>query len=511
MTRNHEVAQPEQRHDMMWPVNRDDALRDEIYRLLDEAHRHDPRLEAFGAKAHSYRLGPPQQPAVLRKIERRHGFTFPADFFWFATTVGNGGAGPDYGLFAIKQKGPRSPLGKGYAGPFAGYQTARFDPVPLPCSPEQWSALVDAVSDDDDVEWDQLLCGGLLGIVESGCGTGYALLMSGPDAGKVVSTDADGNGPPRLPTDAPAPFLDWYLGWLREVAVGYQAGSYGFCPLGSPDEILAGYDDLDEAEQVRRLVAVKKSKRCDTSLSSAVTAKVLGVYGATDEPRPPQVSALGVTVDLGIEGWDAALRERITRPEWVDPCVLFLTRKYRTTGRFAPGVDDWYQTLVAAIPAAAQVSDTDDGRFALQRIVDMVAACTRLDPSDLPPAVFEAPPGTTTSDHIRGLARTLPIPPEHWPALFESLDRQLAVDPDDDPSQLRSALHAMVDLTKGAPALADVLADRYTGSLQTLAARPASGPGGDLVQLSDHHWTVPFSTDDTTLITRTLALLTGGC
>ena len=73
--------------------------RKEVERILEQARRMDPQLEMFGVVDHQYRLGSPVDLAFVRTIEEAYHFRFPEDYVQFITEVGDGGAGPGYGLY----------------------------------------------------------------------------------------------------------------------------------------------------------------------------------------------------------------------------------------------------------------------------------------------------------------------------------------------------------------------------------------------------------------------------
>ena len=53
----------------------------------------------FGSAAHDYKLNPPIPVSTIEEFEARHGIRLPDDYRHFVTEIGNGGAGPYYGLF----------------------------------------------------------------------------------------------------------------------------------------------------------------------------------------------------------------------------------------------------------------------------------------------------------------------------------------------------------------------------------------------------------------------------
>ncbi len=73
--------------------------REEVERILEQAQRMDPQLKMFGASSHQYRLGSPVDLKFVLSIEEEYHFRLPEDYVQFITEVGDGGAGPGYGLY----------------------------------------------------------------------------------------------------------------------------------------------------------------------------------------------------------------------------------------------------------------------------------------------------------------------------------------------------------------------------------------------------------------------------
>jgi hypothetical protein len=66
---------------------------------LKELDLKDKSRSVFGAKLHDYKLQPPLDIKVISDFESEKNITFPLDYKYFITEIGNGGAGPKYGLF----------------------------------------------------------------------------------------------------------------------------------------------------------------------------------------------------------------------------------------------------------------------------------------------------------------------------------------------------------------------------------------------------------------------------
>ena len=61
------------------------------------------RSESFGESKHGFRLGPPLGEGELAAFEQVHGVSLPAGYRAFLTEIGNGGAGPYYGLVPLEK------------------------------------------------------------------------------------------------------------------------------------------------------------------------------------------------------------------------------------------------------------------------------------------------------------------------------------------------------------------------------------------------------------------------
>ena len=70
---------------------------------LDRLRSVDSIHLVFGARTHGYRLNPPLSEREVRSFERRWKFSMPPGLRAFYTQVGNGGAGPGYGLFPLAE------------------------------------------------------------------------------------------------------------------------------------------------------------------------------------------------------------------------------------------------------------------------------------------------------------------------------------------------------------------------------------------------------------------------
>lgn len=219
-------------------------LVDKFRARLDTLRSLDASFQTFGAHKHQYRLGPVLEPAEIAQFERSFGFRLPEDLRFFLEEVGNGGAGPGYGLNRLGLL-PIPPKPETIAGDSATvYQggTVRY-PIEycrnafpyfyfetieeLADSPErlaQVNSLQSSVWEPGDEEWDCHLQGALT-LADYGCGLTARLLVNGPSVGTIwVFDDCDRTAITPFAEFAPTlggpevegafTFERWYDHWL---------------------------------------------------------------------------------------------------------------------------------------------------------------------------------------------------------------------------------------------------------------------------------------------------------
>jgi hypothetical protein len=197
----------------------------ESLRLLSAA-----KADVFGAAAHHFLLNSALTEADVSAFERRHTIHLPADYRHFLTAVGNGGAGPFYGVFPLgKIDGARAQLDSwSEADGFVGVLS---QPFPLT---DAWNDLrgrpPDELAKADEHEyWTQVdqfesrystssLVNGAIPICHEGCALRIWLVLTGGQAGYVWRdgrADRTGLTPLRLADGSPMTFSLWYTEWLE--------------------------------------------------------------------------------------------------------------------------------------------------------------------------------------------------------------------------------------------------------------------------------------------------------
>lgn len=211
-----------------------------IVQLLADLRQKDRKRQIFGALAHNYTLNPPVSTSVIEEFESRYRITLPDDYRFFVTQIGNGGAGPHYGLFPLGQYDD-GPWEKGYlvgdvSQPFPHIEAwnlpVRFwqqEPQispDLPADEEQrlWDAW-DSV--EQEHYWNPAIMNGAIPISHIGCALRQWLVVNGKQKGFVWNdyrVDRGGVFPVVDEAGRQTTFSGWYISWLqrshREASMG---------------------------------------------------------------------------------------------------------------------------------------------------------------------------------------------------------------------------------------------------------------------------------------------------
>lgn len=80
-----------------------------VLERIERLKRLDKRFYYVGAKDHRYLFNEPCEESQLADFEKEHGVALPEELRFVFLQVGNGGAGPDWGLEPIENWEPRQP------------------------------------------------------------------------------------------------------------------------------------------------------------------------------------------------------------------------------------------------------------------------------------------------------------------------------------------------------------------------------------------------------------------
>ena len=189
-------------------------------RLL-ELQQLDPNCKLFGSNNHRYTLGPPLTDSALADIEKVLGVVLPSEYRDFLMEIGNGGAGPFYGLFQLDGKDMENPTNLDQVTdqitkPFHWTDATNPKEWQSP-SPEDGLLIESGDAGDRYLEW--WIIPGALYICNYGCALRFFLVVSGPQAGEVwMDRQADEKGiiPECGEDGSRLHFLQWYEKWLED-------------------------------------------------------------------------------------------------------------------------------------------------------------------------------------------------------------------------------------------------------------------------------------------------------
>ena len=184
------------------------------------------RSRPFGIESHNFQLFAPLSMEKVTKFENKYRIVLPPEYRAFITQIGNGGAGPAYGLFpldkALKCRISETPETKVpddiLEKPFAHTQAYNPD------EDEELSELFERADRGEisEEELDLLLLyqtSGTLTLCHEGCGYLHRLIVNGPARGQML-LDGYVSGQGYFPLDVT--FLEWYERWIDSTLAGHS-------------------------------------------------------------------------------------------------------------------------------------------------------------------------------------------------------------------------------------------------------------------------------------------------
>ena len=188
-------------------------------------------LELFGADAHRFTINPPLRDSEVLAFEESHHISLPSDYRHFLSDIGNGGAGPYYGVFPLGQMdGSRGKLHSWRERD--GFVGVLSEPFPLrdtwnDLSGQPSANLIDADPEEYDRQltafeklyWGSARLNGAFPICHMGCALRIWLVVSGEEAGHLwLDRRAEdiGISPLTLKNKSRATFSSWYQKWLDD-------------------------------------------------------------------------------------------------------------------------------------------------------------------------------------------------------------------------------------------------------------------------------------------------------
>jgi hypothetical protein len=190
---------------------------DRIIEKLDELRSLDAKFQTFGSEKHRYEMNAATSILEIETFESQQNIKLPSDFREFLIRVGNGGAGPYYGLESLNDS------------LFIDLDYKRVGEILVPSIPfplsEPWN--IEFAGDPEDEEayeefereyFDGNWSCGLLRICNFGCGVSLNLVVNGEEYGNIWVDDRVNDGgiypDPYFDQQQRVKFVEWYELWL---------------------------------------------------------------------------------------------------------------------------------------------------------------------------------------------------------------------------------------------------------------------------------------------------------
>ncbi len=197
---------------------------DRIKEKLNLLKKRDATHSIFGASKHRYLLNRPLTPYKVEKFETDNGIKLPIEYVQFITLIGNGGAGPFYGLEHLENS------------LFQDLDYKRTDSLLNPSKPfihtDAWNMKFEPTVEEDENEveyenqfaafqekyYDPQYMNGAIAICNFGCAVSLNLIVNGEEYGNIWTDDRSsdyGIHPTHeLGNKDRISFLNWYEKWL---------------------------------------------------------------------------------------------------------------------------------------------------------------------------------------------------------------------------------------------------------------------------------------------------------
>ncbi|MBW4612784.1 MAG: SMI1/KNR4 family protein [Desmonostoc vinosum HA7617-LM4] len=149
----------------------------------------DATFQVFGSESHQYQLNPCLSETDIQIFETKYKITLPSDYRNFVLEIGNGGAGPGYGLYRMPGITYENTI---LVTPYP--QNCKILSQPFPFA-EAWNNLDLIVKDDADISvnndayFNEQFIQGSIAIAHYGCGIYAILIITGEQQGNIWIDD----------------------------------------------------------------------------------------------------------------------------------------------------------------------------------------------------------------------------------------------------------------------------------------------------------------------------------
>lgn len=216
--------------------------------LVQQASLADPERKVFGAKSHQYKLNPVLPLQCVQAYQKKYHVELPSEYVFFLTQVGNGGAGPYYGIHPLNIDEPST---ENVGAPFITSQLTK----------DQWVGKLQPICGEDmedcsDALYEQIEAEIQQGTYEVGTqGDTYQsiAIVSGQEANRIFYMDSNWNYG-NIPYDTGMTFLEWYENFFLEIIAGNRMDSYGTRIIKTEQELIEAFGRTEDLEQRKSIL-----------------------------------------------------------------------------------------------------------------------------------------------------------------------------------------------------------------------------------------------------------------
>lgn len=222
-----------------------------VEKYIAIAKEKDKDCKVFGACRHRYKCNPVASMEDVKAFEKKTGLKLPENYVYFLTHIGNGGAGPHYGMYSLEELGrfhnEQDPIREADRKAFLDEKMTL----------EMWKNTMDGLDEEDltDDDWDEtinMVMAGALNIGTQGCTFETLLMCKGSEIGKIVyiDTNFEGECPPYF---TGMTFEEWYTDYFKAIAMGIDVSGYGSFTVGTEQELM---------NWLKQEKSIEKKKKC---------------------------------------------------------------------------------------------------------------------------------------------------------------------------------------------------------------------------------------------------------
>jgi hypothetical protein len=190
-----------------------------VKQSLSKLKTGDKNYSVFGSSSHRYLFNAMLEESEIKAFENKYVVRLPEDYRRFLIEIGNGGAGPYYGLQTLEDS------------LFIDLDYKRENEYLNPSKPfllsEKWNMKFTGDYDNEqeyhafeEEYFKDTWVNGLLRICNFGCGVSLNLVVNGAEYGNIWVDDRGSDGgifpDPYFGQSERTQFLDWYILWLNK-------------------------------------------------------------------------------------------------------------------------------------------------------------------------------------------------------------------------------------------------------------------------------------------------------